>query len=99
METKLKLQHTPTPWKALDFDEDTTIIYDKDMRVVIPKLANKENATFIVRAVNSHEELLAATKRALDGVQRDIAANPTAKTDRPEIEAMLRYAIAKAEGK
>ena len=95
--------HTPTPWTMMDFDHGTAIIYDKEQTVVIPKLTNKANAAFIVRAVNAHEEMLSALKEMrtryarLEGLYAEKAGitydcpNGTIK--------LANRAIAKAEGR
>lgn len=62
-------EHTPTPWywtKVIErnFDGsggDAWPIYKKDGRYAHPATANNESdAAFIVRAVNSHDALVAA---------------------------------------
>ena len=88
---KTEVKHSPTP-----FTSRGSIVYGPNgLLIAETKSFNflYEDAAFIVRACNSHEVLVEACKKALDGVQRDIAANPTAKTDRPEIEALLRAAL------
>lgn len=93
---EMKPSHTPGPWKALDFDEETTIVYDKNMVVVVPKLINKANARLIAAApemLTTIKTLLASCQEALSG-----------EWDRTDegFEAMVSSCeeiISKAEGK
>ena len=78
---KTKAKHTPTPWKV----EEEKISVGKG-RLISIKGANgfslavvgvedyplmEQDAAFIVRAVNSHDELLALAKRAIDSFWGD----------------------------
>lgn len=94
-----KPQHTPTPWRVAEsaaekdcwymeaqyqgFNEgpDWTSVGEDDGTF------DKEDAAFIVKAVNCHEALLAACKRARNSLDLDTQA----------IE-QLDHAIAKASG-
>lgn len=71
----------------------------KELYMILGYSATEELRDKIVRAVNVHEELIEACRSALLRIDTDIAENPVAKTNRPEIGAQLRRAIAKAEGK
>lgn len=84
--------HTPTPWQS-----DNDVIFcnghfaiAKTIKLGIPEKESKANAAFIVRACNSHEELLEACKSALILI---------APTDQKALKRKLEQAIAKAEGK
>lgn len=62
-----KQSHTPTPWKGLG----NAIIADNKHETLIAEVfdeneAWKANKDYILRAVNSHEELLEACKIALE---------------------------------
>ena len=61
--------HTPTPWIRRESKSDVIWIEDGNGRVVMHNSSVKDpedqaNAAFIVRAVNAHEELLAALHEA-----------------------------------
>lgn len=72
--------HTPTPWK-----QDA-----ENLAAIIDSL---DNAEFIVRAVNSHEELLAAAKIGLSYM------NPQEQTIYGSDKKFVEASIAKAEVK
>lgn len=58
---KEKSQHTPTPWVAVEKEGRRTLLVSGGPRFTgetIGAIDRKENAAFIVRAVNAHEELL-----------------------------------------
>lgn len=91
------MKHTPTPWIAKDHH-----IYAENTNLHVADIAragdgdwSPGNAEFIVRTVNSHDELLSAIKRIM-----------TYKTDSGFCNgsllmkdiATLQLAIAKAEG-
>lgn len=86
-----KPQHTPTPWTL----DEAGIIWGPHEELAgkskgyqcIAEEIELEDAAFIVRAVNCHEELLAACKEVLDWVLAT------------EVREQLSKAIAKAEGK
>jgi hypothetical protein len=89
-ENKAKPAHTPTPWT---FDSCKTVrLLSLDHKIEIGSLWLKTeqaetDAAFIVRAVNSHEELLETLKAA----RREL--NDSHRYD------YIDEAIAKAEGK
>lgn len=91
-------QHTPTPWKQ---EKGTPWSYESNgqhfMGVGFPKSVPSEqrdaNMAFIVRAVNSHEELIDFLKAALPMFSRTMLYN-----GKPMQEAAFEL-IAKAEGK
>ena len=79
--TKESAMHTPTPWDVVAYYNEDTKSHDfdisadgggGDMVADLKGLDNAEaNATIIVRAVNSHEKLVAAlefAKKELDGM-------------------------------
>jgi hypothetical protein len=100
------MTHTPTPWVALPtaFNEGFTISaqpspvlrgFTKQIAFVGDKAdeETKANAAFIVKAVNAHDELVAALKGCLD------ALLSSTEEDADYVEAMIRRsnaALAKA---
>lgn len=92
---KTKQEHTPTPWnvtKDSHPDMEGSIWIDSKT-IEKPALCfNEADAAFIVRAVNSHEELLEACKEIVRYMKNE-TDNPEAVYDRVE------QAIANAERK
>jgi CO dehydrogenase/acetyl-CoA synthase epsilon subunit len=91
-------QHTKKPWRL--GDAGYTIFGPKTenpLPTVVAKVFHKENATFIVRAVNSHEELLEAAKMAFKLLEKMPVTNTRSKEN--ETYGYLANAIAKAEGR
>ncbi len=84
--------HTPTPWKFENRDEDNYLAGPEGQFVISlvgsPDDEDKENAAFIVRAVNAHEELLKRLKECYEKLEFKGYSN-----------ASVEKAIAKAEGK
>lgn len=84
-------KHTPTPWDVDDGDNVSIFELDTFDFIAEASWSDKRrsqaeaNAAFIVRAVNSHYQLLEACKRALsmpDGtLTPDILANAIAKAE------------------
>lgn len=66
-----KPQHTPTPWEVLQVEDTHQGIFSNcgnEAQSLIAQTFDgneKANAEFIVRAVNCHEELLAASQALL----------------------------------
>ncbi len=95
MKTKPEATHTPTPWK---FESASTSFTNRGSEqllwngdgMAIGRAVNPTQATFIVRAVNAHEELLAMLKVALENL--DDKSGGSLSLD-------IKEAIAKAEGK
>lgn len=90
---KLAANHTPTPWKQSEIDP-AHIIDAEGFTITWVESASgmdETNAKFIVRAVNSHKELLDAAKRTLLCLEDQVEGQHTTKD-------ALRRAIAKAEG-
>lgn len=91
------MNHTPTPWMYEGFghisNADGTVL-------VMSEKASRDDAEFIVRACNAHEELLAAAKMIVD------AMGYALESDAPRIDwdkvrtavPMMEKAIAKAKG-
>lgn len=101
-----KTQHTPIPWDVMEgktlFHIETANKGDGSpcgmhIASVGKSRSGRADAAFIVKCVNSQEELLWAAKLALNMVQTDIANNPSAHSKRPELEAKLREIVTKAE--
>lgn len=87
-------KHTPMPWK-LGYPDGGGINRITDGRKAsreIIDLTNPDNAAFIVRAVNSHDDLLLGLK---------VAEEYLSKTHGKELgmSKSFRRTIAKAEGK
>lgn len=67
-----KAQHTPTPWKVFIEDYSVVIMSKEGDHVCDCNSSyeedgeNKANAELIVKAVNCHDELLAAFKEILE---------------------------------
>lgn len=80
-----KPQHTPTPWSV----DALGYLRGPDSENI---LEVKENAAFIVRAVNSHEELVQLLRR----IREFDRHTPLLGTDMVQD---IERAIAKAEGK
>lgn len=99
----MKQQHTPVPWRITRcLDDKCGDFYirgiepnESDIPIAVTRAGpEKENAEFIVKAVNHHDEFLAVCKRA------------AAAADKPEdfIEGSCAYealkdVIAKVEGR
>lgn len=98
----MSAKHTPTPWCQVGTYIETTekrliagMITGKQKNLKDAETAfetSKENAAFIVRAVNSHDELLAAAKRGIMALEANGAPNCEAVKE-------LKAVITKAEGK
>lgn len=87
--------HTPTPWKTGKKYLGIIEIYAEGKRGLVASARSEEDSSLIVRAVNAHDELLAAAKSALDWI---IAGNDDGQPDlESPHENNLRSAIAKAE--
>src|ERR1700735_2276674 len=59
-------EHTPTPW-ILDGEHLRTIVRGAESTIIavrhrLPAVTHAANAAFIVRAVNAHDDLVAALK-------------------------------------
>lgn len=108
MKTETKVAHTPTPWKAAGlgiFTDEMQIANihpgkftrdgkrHPDESVPWPAITEGEaNAAFIVKAVNTHEELLKRLKEACLTIKLESAETT------PFIRQMEKV-IVKAEGK
>ncbi len=65
------ITHTATPYKQ--GYNDTQVIYSDAKKVFVMDCSNKDwkaNAAFIVKAVNSHDELVVALAMLVDGLTR-----------------------------
>ncbi len=92
---KNKSEHTPTPWEVSDMRNDHTkgeLIISGGLMKIASFPSNKEgerNAAFIVRAVNSHDLLLALVRAWRN------SGDPSVEI----YEKKIDEAIAQAEGK
>lgn len=93
-------KHASIPWEVAHYEgcllEGVNVIRQvsskKDICTLgLPTEEDEANGAFIVRAVNSHDELLHACKVALDAMTSD-------KADGMPVGQILEDAIAKAEG-
>lgn len=96
MKTETKpATHTPTPWEVIEEEGYVAAYIDgpepKDVGMISCELNQNglANASFIVRAVNAHEDLVKALKKAHASFCVNNGTYPC------EVEAL----IAKAEGK
>lgn len=99
------LNHTPTPWKVTKnggISGDGEVIICNDTKAVREELAQpvnngfgraSANSAFIVRAVNSHEELLEALRVIANAGE----SGPLSTATWHEAKAIARLAIAHAE--
>jgi hypothetical protein len=91
--------HTPTPW----FDDGRGAIYvpdpDNDLGGIVVANVKAADATFIVRACNAHDDLVAAARKTLEWFDRE-SDHAVSFADRVQLcgdaETMLRAALAKA---
>lgn len=92
--TKAESKHTPTPWHG-----EWSIIRDESNRIVattdcdFDAWETKSNSEFIVRAVNAHDDLVAALQFAVDNMHKWTG---TTGPGAVEFIEMSRAAIAKA---
>lgn len=99
------MQHTPTPWYVEQpLQEQHTYIACKDSTALVAKLPDnyentKENAAFIVRAVNSYEALLEIVKELRYIIQNhgDLQLGPQGR--HRTLEQRVLDTIKQAEGK
>jgi hypothetical protein len=83
-------QHTPTPWEPHEDWNKTVEIFGGDPPDKFKNVTDNlswEDAAFIVRAVNAHEELLDACKYVLHRLE----------SGKEIVAGKLIHAIAKAE--
>lgn len=94
MKTTTASQHTPTPWKVIGREEiwgaTEKLIADMSHSAYGDGQAIEANATFIVRAVNSHQELLELAH---------IILRLSFQRGNTELMRRCKEAIAKAEGR
>lgn len=109
MTNETKTKHTPTPWAVKGYKiQDGGWLYDihsiafdepmdaRNKIATMTSLQGGENAGFIVRAVNSHEELLRAAKQMFGYLQ---SLDPGMPFEDWAATQGVEKAIAKAEGK
>ena len=97
----MKTEHTPTPWAANEWATGWTVSAP-DSHYSVCHLAGcnnaAENAAFIVRAVNTHDELVARLEQALQYIEHpDVRSIPFALSV-DVIARHTREALAKAKG-
>lgn len=105
--TTEKWTHTKTPWKVAD-QKEYIYAYNrtsvaKTLTIDCPFMEAAANAAYIVRAVNAHEELVAAIKAVQEGFRDGSIkwAKPRQSDSDPYHKAntLMCEAIAKAEGR
>lgn len=115
MKTETEVKHTPTPWKQEgravkggEYEAETINISltGKPGKIQMTKsyrvrftVMHEEDADFIVRAVNSHEDLLDIAKMALDVANRGDGFQQGVKGIHHGIAYRLAKVIKQAEGK
>jgi len=88
-------KHSPLPWRHVGTDGGWDGIADRDNSLLFKCAYNEpSNCDFVALAVNSHADLLAACKDALEFIE-----SPTPAKSGIGIEAKLKEAIERAEGK
>lgn len=103
MKTEMNQTHTPTPWSEMEGSRDSKFNYIVgpkaqmicEIDISHPQL--KADATFIVRAVNSHEENLQMLAH-IESWLRDSFFDKTEDKCRSKADEIAQI-IAKAEGK
>lgn len=98
METKT--QHTPTPWSFVDTNmqtKDGVEVHRWFNAGGLPLPLTDANAAFIVRAVNSHEDMLDVIKRAKRVVAESCGYNDGVRFH-TDLLRDIESAIAQAEG-
>lgn len=104
MTTKIEVKHTPTPWHTeySGYTGHQAYIYSENGKAIASTIhpdfgldEQAANGTFIVQAVNSHEELLTLCQSLLADVESAAMQGygPTTNTE------YARKAITKAEAK
>lgn len=103
MKTATVAQHTSTPWQV-DHRDISGPYHGREQLIATAYPEDRcddeseaiANAAFIVRSVNSHEELLSASKELIGFLKKPM--NLRAETDLEEILLSLNRAIRKADG-
>jgi hypothetical protein len=110
METPRKPSHSPLPWSLTATSRHmrtgggiNSYVLDADGAYVTNEIRRPENAEFIVRAVNSHHQLIEALKDVIARLDHVFATGEVilcddAPTRFSELEDIVRAALAAAEG-
>ena len=100
----MKTKHTPTPW-TLDSRWPKCVVSEYalpgplSLRVVAMNLSN-EDAAYIVKCVNVHEELVISLKRIQKALKQESGHEAKGTFEMCEvIQNTVNNALAKAEGK
>lgn len=92
-------QHTPVPWFLTDGHNAGNIWASIDGDKLIIANASAEDAAFIVKAVNCHDDLLEALRRVTSlNPDAPIGSPPDPKFFIHQAQVIARAAIAKATG-
>ena len=91
--------HTPTPWHQGPYYKGDVESREGRICECTPLSSPRAaaNAEFIVRAVNAHDDLLAALKDVIAALQADAPGTPLNNRKYDALGARARAAIAKAE--
>ena len=93
-----ELKHTPTPWNNLFWQPHKIVKDGKDIAMTIgDNPESTANASFIVKAVNNHSDLLDALKSAVAFIDQHECAIGLGEARTQK--SLLREYIAKAEGR
>lgn len=84
--------HTPTPWKISEFGDGLSFISAADRAVT--QACRPEDAAFIVKACNAHDNLVRCMDLVATGLEAD-GRNVDGMT-KANAAKMLRAALAKA---
>lgn len=91
-QTAGELAHTPTPVHFHKLGQDYAVVSSQDTAQILCLTASEQGAEVIVRAINSHDWLLDACKKALKDNRLQIDGSL-------EVQNLLLVAIAKADGR
>lgn len=92
----MSTQHTPTPWHdeiGAPGSSSGLTVRDENGNI-IARVGSIDDAAFIVRACNAHDELVAALRGLLDATKDIRGIDP--EEYKPEAFATARAALAKA---
>jgi hypothetical protein len=89
------MNHTPTPWKTVEFEDEGTGIEGNQCPVGL--IVSPDDAAFIVTACNSHEALVKALETGLSQLRTVTYNHPDDEINNAVLKQM-RAALALAKG-